>query len=61
MQGALAAAMRTHNADPVPFMIWGPDFLTNGAVRFTESEARKTGLIIEPGYNIMLRLTKGIR
>lgn len=52
---------RTHNADPVPFMIWGPDFLTNGAVRFTESEARKTGLIIEPGYNIMLRLTKGIR
>ena len=52
---------RTHNADPVPFMIWGPDFLTNGAVRFTESEARKTGLIIEPGYNIMLRLTKGSR
>lgn len=52
---------RTHNADPVPFMIWGPDFLTNGAVRFTESEARKTGLIIEPGYNIMVRLTKGIR
>jgi 2,3-bisphosphoglycerate-independent phosphoglycerate mutase len=52
---------RTHNPDPVPFMIWGPDFLTNGAVRFTESEARKTGLIIEPGYNIMLRLTKGSR
>ncbi len=52
---------RTHTAAPVPFLLWGPDFLTNGAVRFTESEARKTGLLIEPGYNIMLRLIKGIR
>jgi 2,3-bisphosphoglycerate-independent phosphoglycerate mutase len=48
---------RTHNSDPVPFLLWGPGFASNGAGRFTESEARRTGLIIDPGHNIMKRLT----
>ena len=48
--------VRTHTADPVPFMLWGPGFAPDGAKRFTESEAEKTGLFIEPGYNIMSRL-----
>jgi 2,3-bisphosphoglycerate-independent phosphoglycerate mutase len=52
---------QTHNPDPVPFMIWGPDFQSNGAGRFTESEARKTSLIIDPAYNIMERFTTGNR
>ena len=48
--------VRTHTADPVPFMLWGVGFTANGAKRFTEAEAEKTGLFIDPGYNIMSRL-----
>ena len=48
---------RTHVPDPVPFMLWGPGFAANGAKRFTEVEAKGTGLFIDPGYNIMGRLT----
>jgi 2,3-bisphosphoglycerate-independent phosphoglycerate mutase len=44
---------RTHSNDPVPFMFWGSGFTGNGAKRFTESEAGKTGLLVDPGYNIM--------
>ncbi len=47
---------QTHSSEPVPFMLWGPGFTANGARRFTESEAAKTGLFIDPGYNIMSRL-----
>jgi len=45
--------VQTHVADPVPFMLWGPGFLANGAKRFTEAEARSTGVFVEEGYNIM--------
>ncbi len=48
--------IRTHNPEPVPFMLWGEGFIPNGARRFTEAEAAKTGLFIDPGYNIMSRL-----
>jgi len=47
---------RTHSPDPVPFMLWGAGFIANGAKKFTEAEAAKTGLFIDPGYNIMGRL-----
>jgi len=47
---------RTHSPDPVPFMLWGAGFTTNGARRFTEAEAKGTGLFIDEGYNIMGRL-----
>ncbi|OGO30374.1 MAG: cofactor-independent phosphoglycerate mutase [Chloroflexi bacterium RBG_16_56_11] len=47
---------RTHSADPVPFLIWGKGVEPNGAQRFTEAEARKTGLVIEEGYKIMGKL-----
>ncbi len=48
--------VRTHTADPVPFMLWGPGFASNGAKRFTESEAKSTGFFIEEGYKITRRL-----
>jgi 2,3-bisphosphoglycerate-independent phosphoglycerate mutase len=48
--------IRTHTGDPVPFMLWGEGFENNGAARFTEPEAAKTGLYIDPGYNIMRKL-----
>jgi 2,3-bisphosphoglycerate-independent phosphoglycerate mutase len=47
---------RTHTAEPVPFLLWGKDVEANGAARFTEKEAGKTGVFIEEGYKIMGRL-----
>lgn len=44
---------RTHSAEPVPFLLWGDGIASNGAARFTEPEAAKTGLFMEPGYKIM--------
>jgi 2,3-bisphosphoglycerate-independent phosphoglycerate mutase len=50
--------IQTHTAEPVPFMFLGPGFAANGASRFTEAEAKKTGVFIEDGYNIMGSLMK---
>ncbi len=47
---------QTHVADPVPFILWGPGFKASGAKRFTEAEARDTGVFFQEGYNIMRRL-----
>jgi 2,3-bisphosphoglycerate-independent phosphoglycerate mutase len=47
---------QTHTGEPVPFLLWGAGFTANGARRFTEAEAGKTGFFIEDGYNIMGRL-----
>ena len=51
--------VRTHTADPVPFMVWGKGVRANGGERFTELEAAGTGVFIEKGYTIMRRLTGG--
>jgi 2,3-bisphosphoglycerate-independent phosphoglycerate mutase len=48
--------VKTHIAEPVPFILWGPDFIVNCAERFTEAEAKRTGLFVQNGYNIMGRL-----
>jgi 2,3-bisphosphoglycerate-independent phosphoglycerate mutase len=48
--------LRTHSPDPVPFLIWGEGIRANGARRFTEAEAGKTGVFIEEGYKILGRL-----
>jgi 2,3-bisphosphoglycerate-independent phosphoglycerate mutase len=48
--------VRTHTADPVPFLIWGKGVSANGAARFTEREAKRTGVFIEEGYRIMGKL-----
>jgi 2,3-bisphosphoglycerate-independent phosphoglycerate mutase len=47
---------QTHTGEPVPFLLWGAGFTANGARRFTEAEAKRTGFFIEDGYNIMGRL-----
>jgi 2,3-bisphosphoglycerate-independent phosphoglycerate mutase len=52
-------AARTHVAEPVPFLMWGPGFEADEAVRFTESEAQKTGLLVPLGHNVMSRFTGG--
>ena len=48
--------LRTHTADPVPFLLWGEGFRANGAGRLTENEAKGTGLFVDPGCEIMSRL-----
>ncbi|MDD5311728.1 MAG: cofactor-independent phosphoglycerate mutase [Dehalococcoidia bacterium] len=48
--------LKTHCGDPVPFLIWDKAALNNGGRRFTEAEAIKTGLFIEPGYKVMGKL-----
>jgi 2,3-bisphosphoglycerate-independent phosphoglycerate mutase len=49
-------SVRTHTPEPVPFLLWGKGISANGAHRFTEKEAVKTGVYIENGYKIMTRL-----
>jgi hypothetical protein len=39
-------------------MLWGQGFEGNGARWFTEAEAGKTGLLVDPGCNIMKLLLK---
>ena len=47
---------RTHNDDPVPFLLWGSGIESTGAERFTEPEAAKTGLFMDQGYKIIAKL-----
>ncbi len=51
---------QTHSDAPVPFMLWGPGFTTNGAKRFTEAEAKSTGFYIDEGYKIMGKIIERI-
>jgi 2,3-bisphosphoglycerate-independent phosphoglycerate mutase len=53
--------LRTHTADPVPFLIWGKGVKPDGAKRFTEGETKRTGLFIEEGYKIMGKLVESKR
>jgi len=50
---------RTHSPEPVPFMLWGKGFKPNGGKRFSEKEAKSTGLFIGDGYRIMGKLVGG--
>jgi len=45
--------IKTHFAEPVPFLIWGGATIPNGCRRFTEAEAKRTGVVIDPGYKLM--------
>jgi 2,3-bisphosphoglycerate-independent phosphoglycerate mutase len=47
---------QTHVGDAVPFVLWGPGFKPGGAKRFTEAEARGTGVFVEQGFDIIRRL-----
>jgi 2,3-bisphosphoglycerate-independent phosphoglycerate mutase len=49
-------SVRTHTPEPVPFLLWGKGIKANGARRFTEAEAKQTGVFIAEGYKIMGQL-----
>jgi 2,3-bisphosphoglycerate-independent phosphoglycerate mutase len=45
--------IKTHVAEPVPFLMWGPGFEVNGAGAYTEKEARATGFTVAPGHLLL--------
>ena len=45
--------IRTHVAEPVPFLMWGAGLEANGASVYTEEAARATGLAVAPGHLLM--------
>ncbi|MDD5189839.1 MAG: cofactor-independent phosphoglycerate mutase [Dehalococcoidales bacterium] len=47
---------RTHNSEPVPFLLWGKGISGNHARRLTEAEAQATGVLVDPGWHIMRKL-----
>ena len=50
--------IQTHTEEPVPFLLWGAGFATNGAKKFTEAEGKNAGIFIDDGYKIMNKLTR---
>lgn len=52
-------ACKTHVSEPVPYLIYtNAANLGNGAVRYTEDEAKKTGLYVADGHKLIERLLK---
>lgn len=50
-------ACKTHVSEPVPYLIYSNvKNLSNGAVRYTEDEAKKTGTYVADGYKLIERL-----
>ena len=54
-----STAIRTHTHDPVPFVVYGNGVEKNGFLRFTESEAENSLLMVSDGYTIMGKFLKG--
>ena len=50
--------IQTHNEEPVPFVLWGSGFSSSGAKKFTESDAKNTGIYVDDGYKIMDKLIR---
>jgi 2,3-bisphosphoglycerate-independent phosphoglycerate mutase len=48
-------SIKTHVAEPVPFLMWGRGVTANGAQAFSEAEARATGFAVAPGHLLMGR------
>jgi 2,3-bisphosphoglycerate-independent phosphoglycerate mutase len=53
---ATPIALKTHVGEPVPFLLWGSGFESNGAARFTEADAERTGVVLNPGKLVMREL-----
>lgn len=48
---------KTHNSDPVPYLLYtNAQDLGNGAARYTEDEAAKTGEYVADGYKLIEKL-----
>lgn len=49
-------ALKTHVGEAVPFLLWGTGISGNGASAYNEKEAAVTGLLLDPGRQVMDRL-----
>lgn len=49
--------LRTHTADPVPFVLYRSDKALSGPPVYTETSAAGTGLYIEQGHTLMQKFT----
>ncbi|MCL2000324.1 MAG: phosphoglycerate mutase, partial [Planctomycetes bacterium] len=47
------AALRKHNADPIPYVLWGPGFEPSGARAFSEKEAGQVGSGVADGKELL--------
>ena len=55
-------SLKTHSADPVPFVLFSSEDRSKGPKEersFDEDSARKTGLFIEQGHELMEKFIKG--
>lgn len=48
--------LKTHVGEPVPFVVWGPGVEANGASRYDELGAEATGLVLDPGRDVLREL-----
>ncbi len=48
--------LRTHTADPVPFVIYDSTDVKDSAREFSERQAQDTGIFIKEGYTLLKRL-----
>lgn len=55
-----ACALKTHVAEPVPFVLYSPlEARDNGPVGYNEKDALKTGVVAEQAYRLMESLIEG--
>lgn len=47
--------LRTHTADPVPYVLYDSRWQQKKIARYSEAEAAETGIFVEPGYSLMDR------
>jgi 2,3-bisphosphoglycerate-independent phosphoglycerate mutase len=47
---------KRHTSDPVPFVMAGPGLEQNSGQRLTERQAVASGLIVDPGWQLISRL-----
>ncbi len=53
-------ALKTHVADPVPFVLYAPaDLRDNGTVGYNEVDAAKTGVVAKQAYRLIESLIEG--
>jgi len=51
----------THTPGPVPYVLYGSgdEFPPSGGAAYSEKEAAATGIIVDPGFQLMRRLIRG--
>ena len=51
--------IRTHSADPIPYLLFDSRKHTECALKYNEKDAGKSGIFIENGYTLIDRLIQG--